>query len=392
MDSILLKKLREWFRKNAVSLPWRPADLDAPRDPYAVWISETMLQQTQVSTVRDYFVRWMERFPDIATLASAPEEEVFRYWQGLGYYSRARNILKTAQKIDAMARPPSGGSGQAPSVPASRKGIRRSTMPTTRKELETLPGIGAYTAGAILSLAYHQREAILDGNLVRIFSRFYALDFLPTDKNAQPKTGQPQTAPSKKAAEIYWDFAREIASSDKAYLHNEALMELGRTVCKVKNPSCTLCPLHTACRAFAESRVSEFPPAKRHVQKEWHGTVLVIESADHKIFAIHGGQKFFRNQFTLPHFESARNKTGGLPAEAERYLDADAVVSTRDIGRFRHSITVHKIECDVVHVRLGQKAPAKTAPETRWVPREEARDFFSNSFSLKALGLLPTDN
>lgn len=392
MDSILLKKLREWFRKNAVSLPWRPADLDAPRDPYAVWISETMLQQTQVSTVRDYFVRWMERFPDIATLASAPEEEVFRYWQGLGYYSRARNILKTAQKIDARDRPPSASSGQAPSVPASRKDIRKSTMPTTRKELEALPGIGAYTAGAILSLAYHQREAILDGNLVRIFSRFYALDFLPTDKNAQPKTGQPQTDPSKKAAEIYWDFAREIASSDKAYLHNEALMELGRTVCKVKSPSCTLCPLRTACRAFAENRVSEFPPAKRHVQKEWHGTVLVIESADHKIFAIHGGQKFFKNQFTLPHFESARNKTEGLPAEAERYLDADAVASVRDIGRFRHSITVHKIECDVVHVRLGKKAPAKAAPETRWVPREEARDFFSNSFSLKALGLLPTDN
>ena len=90
------KKLREWFKKNAAELPWRLSDLDAPRDPYAVWISETMLQQTQVSTVRDYFTRWMKRFPDVATLAKASEEEVFKFWQGLGYYSRARNILKTA--------------------------------------------------------------------------------------------------------------------------------------------------------------------------------------------------------------------------------------------------------------------------------------------------------
>ena len=243
MDNAFLKRLREWFKKNAAELPWRLADLDAPRDAYAVWISETMLQQTQVSTVRDYFVRWMKRFPDIQILAEASEEEVFKYWQGLGYYSRARNILKTA-KIVAESK----------------------ELPRTRKELETLPGIGAYTAGAILSLAYHQREAILDGNLVRIFSRLYALDFLPTD--------------SKEALKTYWDYAREIADSPKAYVHNEALMELGRTVCKIKNPDCENCPFQGACKACAENRTAEFPPSKKHIQKEWHGTVLVIESAD----------------------------------------------------------------------------------------------------------------
>ena len=114
-----------------------------------------MLQQTQVSTVRDYFVRWMEHFPTVGALAKADEAEVFRYWQGLGYYSRARNILKTAKLI------------------ANAEG----KFPETRKGLEALPGIGAYTAGAILSLAFHKREAILDGNLVRIFSRLYELAF-----------------------------------------------------------------------------------------------------------------------------------------------------------------------------------------------------------------------
>ena len=105
MDTQSLKILRAWFKENAAELPWRPIDLDAPRDPYAVWISETMLQQTQVSTVRDYFVKWMKRFPNVATLAKASEEEVFKYWQGLGYYSRARNILKTAKLIAESGTP-----------------------------------------------------------------------------------------------------------------------------------------------------------------------------------------------------------------------------------------------------------------------------------------------
>ena len=371
MDKTSLKHLREWFKKNAADLPWRPADLDAPRDPYAVWISETMLQQTQVSTVREYFIRWMERFPDVETLAAAEESEVFRYWQGLGYYSRARNILKTAKIINQRK------------MDGSRRlrlqDDNKATMPTTRMELEALPGIGAYTAGAILSLAYHQQEAILDGNLVRIFSRLYALNFLPTE--------------SKDALKTYWDYAREIADSPKAYMHNEALMELGRTVCKIKNPDCEHCPLNSNCKAFAENRVSEFPPSKKHIQKDWHGTVLVIESADHKILAVHGGQKFFKNQFTLPHFESPRNATAGIPAQAEAYINADHVSAIENIGQIKHNITVHKIECDVLHIQISSKAPvrnhsAKTAHEIQWVKREEAQEFFANSFCLKALALL----
>ena len=366
MNSSVLKHLREWFKANAAELPWRLSDLDAPRDAYAVWISETMLQQTQVSTVREYFIRWMERFPDIQTLAAATEEDVFKYWQGLGYYSRARNILKTAQKIYAM--------DCHASVPEARNDVRQATMPQTRKELEALPGIGAYTAGAILSLAYHQREAILDGNLVRIFSRLYTLGFLPTE--------------SKEASETYWNYAREIADSPKAYMHNEALMELGRTVCKIKNPDCKKCPLQRDCKAFVENRTAEFPPAKKHIQKDWHGTVLVIESADHKIFAIHGGQKFFKNQFTLPHFESARHATEGLPQQAEAFINADLVTEVKNVGKFRHGITVHKIECDVLHIQTSKKAPTQSAPEIRWVSRSNATEFFANSFCLKALSFL----
>ena len=359
-----LKRLREWFKANAAELPWRPTDLNAPRDPYAVWISETMLQQTQVSTVRDYFTRWMKRFPDVETLAKADEAEVFKYWQGLGYYSRARNILKTAKIVCENSLDPLRS--------ASRMtGVRK--MPETRKELEALPGIGAYTAGAILSLAYHQREAILDGNLVRIFSRLYELEFLPTEKNC---------------AEIYWEYAREVADSPKAYMHNEALMELGRTVCKTKSPLCETCPLNKECRAFLDGRTTEFPPAKKRTEKSWHGTVLVIESADEKILAVNGGQKFLDKQLALPHFESARHATVALPAKAEDYINADKVESVEHCGAFRHSITVHKIECDVLHVRLSTKAKSAHLPKSttfEWIEKAKALETFANSFSLKAL-------
>ena len=362
MTNDSLKRLREWFKKNAAELPWRLADLDAPRDAYAVWISETMLQQTQVSTVKEYFIRWMERFPNIETLAKADEAEVFKYWQGLGYYSRARNILKTAKIVYEIAN--------------------ACKMPQTRKELEALPGIGAYTAGAILSLANHQREAILDGNLVRIFSRLYELDFLPTDKNA---------------AEIYWNYAREVADSPKAYMHNEALMELGRTVCKTKSPLCESCPLNKECRAFIDKRTAEFPPAKKRTEKNWHGTVLVIESADEKILAVSGGQKFLDKQLALPHFESPRGATVGLPAEAENYINADDVESIKHCGTFRHSITVHKIECDILYIKLKSKTKAaknaaksgnsriESCTQIEWIEKAKVFETFANSFSLKAL-------
>ncbi len=378
MESNILKRLREWFKKNAATLPWRPADLDAPRDPYAVWISETMLQQTQVATVRDYFVKWMKRFPDIETLAKANEEEVFRYWQGLGSYRSARNILKTAKIVCESCSQAHIARCEMPNA--------RCEMPRTRKELEALPGIGAYTAGAILSLAYHQKEAILDGNLVRIFARFYALDFLPTDKGC---AGKNTSGKNEICAEAYWKYAREVADSPKAYMHNEALMELGRTVCKSKNPDCANCPLNGGCRAFAEGRTGEFPPKRKSAQREWRGTALVVESADGKLLAVSAGQPFLAGQATLPHFEHSRNATAGIPAEAEAYFNADNVASIRECGSFRHGITVHKIECKVLYVKLTTKAGKKTDPRfnATWVKKEAAAKKFANSFSLKAIKL-----
>jgi A/G-specific adenine glycosylase len=178
-------------------------------------------------------------------------------------------------------------------------------------------------------------------------------------------------------------------------MHNEALMELGRTVCKTKTPLCETCPLHKECRAFFDGRTAELPPAKKRTEKSWHGTMLVIESADGKILAVNGGQKFLDKQLALPHFESARHATVALPAKAEDYINADEVESVEHRGTFRHSITVHKIECEVLHVRLSTKANAThlskpTANSDKptafeWIEKAKALETFANSFSLKAL-------
>lgn len=393
MNSESLKKLRVWFLRNAASLPWRPSDLNALRDPYAVWISETMLQQTQVATVKDYFIRWMKRFPSVKILAKANEAEVFNFWQGLGYYSRARNILKTAAII------------------CDRYGGK---FPQTRAELEALPGIGAYTAGAILSLGFHQREAILDGNLVRIFSRMNLLNFLPTDRvrdelssnkicgalSSNKKSDATQTR-EKTAAAIYWNYAREVADSPKAHLHNEALMELGRTICKTKNPLCENCPLASACLARQKNQTSLFPPKKSHIQKEWHGTVLVIESKDGKILALENksdekspkranhANPFFKNQKTLPHFESPKNTPAGLPMEAEYFVDADQIDELKACGSFRHNITIHKMECEVLHIRLKKTANSCKIPQnTLWIPKNEAKKHLVSNFCHKSLNII----
>ena len=246
--------LSAWFAANQRELPWRrpyagsgfaggmlaeaPAQSGASattaiktpprRDPYRTWISEIMLQQTQVATVIGYFNRWMERFPDVDSLARAQESEVLEAWAGLGYYSRARNVLVTAREVSA-----------------------RGGFPSSREELLGLKGIGEYTAGAIASLAFDLPEPILDGNLVRVFSRVYGMDFLPDAKE-------------QKAA--YWDIARAWALAHKPGLVNEGLMELGALVCSPRNPACDACPLAAFCSARAAGSQDRLPPAKARKQ------------------------------------------------------------------------------------------------------------------------------
>lgn len=228
--------LVRWQREHGRhGLPWQ-------RDitPYRVWISEIMLQQTQVTTVIDYFERFMERFPDLATLATAPQDDVLHLWSGLGYYSRARNLHKAAQ----MAQAQYGGE-----------------LPADIDELQKLPGIGRSTAGAILSLACGQSQPILDGNVKRVLSRYLALPGWPGS-----------TANMKKL----WSAAQHYMPSDGANVYTQALMDLGATLCTRTSPTCLVCPLHDACQARITGQTAAIPAAKPKRVRPVRSTCFVI--------------------------------------------------------------------------------------------------------------------
>jgi A/G-specific adenine glycosylase len=217
--------LAAWHDQQQRSLPWRAAPAGL-RDPYAVWVSEIMAQQTRVETVVDYFNRWMHQFPTLAALAAADQQQVLKAWEGLGYYARARNLHRAAQIVMAEH----GG-----------------RLPTTRAALRRLPGIGDYTVGAILSLAHNQPAPILDGNVKRVLSRLTDLD-QPIDQSATLRA--------------LWSLAQTVvdaAPPGQAGVVNEGLMELGATVCTPTNPRCLLCPLAAHCLAAQRGTQAQRP-------------------------------------------------------------------------------------------------------------------------------------
>jgi A/G-specific adenine glycosylase len=212
-------ELLRWYDANRRDLPWRRTS-----DPYAIWISETMLQQTRVETVIPYYERFLSDFPDVASLASADEEEVLERWAGLGYYSRARNLHKAARAVASDF----GGE-----------------LPGDVDALRQLPGVGRYTAGALASIAFDKPEAIVDGNVARVLSRLHGIRKPSADKDASTQL---------------WREAGELARGERPGDLNQALMELGATVCTPRSPVCMLCPLNRMCDAHAAGDAEAVPP------------------------------------------------------------------------------------------------------------------------------------
>jgi A/G-specific adenine glycosylase len=214
------KKLRAWYRRNARDLPWRQT-----RDAYRILVSELMLQQTQVSRVVDYYASFLERFPTLADVARAKPARVTEAWDGLGYYARARNLHKLARQVTDGGRTPDR------------------TLPPDAAELRALPGIGAYTAGAVSSFAYERRAALVDTNVARVLQRV----FVP---NLQAKTTRGQRA--------LWEIAESILprTGRATWTHNQALMELGALVCTARIAHCDRCPVNAICRSAKPKAVT----------------------------------------------------------------------------------------------------------------------------------------
>src|ERR1700748_341870 len=222
----LVTLLLAWFAQNARDLPWRRSS-----DPYAIWVSEIMLQQTQVKTVMPYWERWMRELPTIASLANASPDKIHKLWEGLGYYTRVRNMQKAAIAIQQQ-----------------HDGI----FPEELEDVLALPGIGRYTAGAICSIAFNQPTPILDGNVIRVLTRVFGILENPRDKIANARL---------------WELAEQLvvhASRNTQHVSpcshlNQSLMELGALICTPRDPKCIACPISQHCFAFQNDRVSEFP-------------------------------------------------------------------------------------------------------------------------------------
>ncbi|WP_455079830.1 A/G-specific adenine glycosylase [Prevotella melaninogenica] len=227
--------LLQWFKNNGRSLPWRET-----KDAYAIWLSEVILQQTRIVQGMSYWERFMAQWPTVNDLAAATENEVLKAWQGLGYYSRARNLHTAAQQVMEL-----GG------------------FPQTFKELKTLKGVGDYTATAIASIAFGEPVAVVDGNVYRVLSRYYGID-TPIDSTEGKKGFQA--------------LAQSLLPINEPADYNEAIMDFGATQCTPNSPHCSACPLCETCVAFREQRINELPVKSKKVkQRERHFTYLYIE-------------------------------------------------------------------------------------------------------------------
>lgn len=279
----------DWFdRHGRTQLPWQQNPT-----PYRVWVSEIMLQQTQVATVIPYYERFMSRFPEVAAMAAAPVDEVMALWTGLGYYARARNLHKAAQQLVAEH----GGE-----------------FPATVDEVAALPGIGLSTAGAILSLSRQQHAVILDGNVKRVLSRFYAV---------------PELATSTAGQKALWAHAARTTPVKRVHHYNQAMMDLGATVCTRTRPACLLCPLQGACAAHAEGDPLRYPVKKPgKTVPERSAWFLLLVNVDNEVLleqrppaGIWGGlwslPELPRDDDTLPLAWLASN-WGAKPADIER--------------------------------------------------------------------------
>ncbi|MGP5430742.1 A/G-specific adenine glycosylase [Enterococcus malodoratus] len=232
-----------WYQQEKRNLPWR-----YNQDPYRIWISEIMLQQTRVDTVIDYFYRFMEEFPTIQELADAPEDKLLKVWEGLGYYSRARNLQAAAKQIVTEF----GGK-----------------FPTTVEQIRSLKGIGPYTAGAISSIAFEIPEPAIDGNVMRVVSRLFCIE----------------ADIAKASSRNEFDEAmRRIISQDQPGDFNQAMMDLGSSICTPTNPQCEICPIQKYCQAYRENRQTAFPiKSKKQKPKDVYYIAGIIENKQQEI-------------------------------------------------------------------------------------------------------------
>ncbi|MEM9016096.1 MAG: A/G-specific adenine glycosylase, partial [Verrucomicrobiota bacterium] len=303
------KSLVDWFTRDGRDYPWRRTS-----DPYRILVSELMLQQTRIETVlkRGYFQRWIDRFPDTVSLAAAEEAEILKLWEGLGYYNRARNLQKTAEVVERTF----GGH-----------------FPRTLDEVLGLPGVGRYTAGAVVSFAFGESAPIVDGNVVRVLSRIF---------------GYAEPVDSTEAKSLFWSWAEKMTPEKKAREYNSGIMELGQRICSRTSPRCEICPVQEHCRAREDGTVGRIPQKSRKTK--------ITERIERVAFIARNGAVFLTRETG-----SRRKGLWRLP-EISEDESADLVERLR----FDYAITRYRVNLRVYEANPGILSRIGNEDEGSW--------------------------
>jgi A/G-specific adenine glycosylase len=312
-------KLIAWQRGHGRhGLPWQ-----GTTDPYRIWLSEVMLQQTQVATVRPYFERFLARFPDIETLAAASEDEVLRLWSGLGYYARGRNLLRAAREV-----------------------VARGAFPDTAEGIEELPGVGASTAAAIAAFAFGRRAAILDGNVKRVLARQFGVE----------------------GEEAQWALAHKLLPGRGIEAYTQALMDLGATLCTRTKPACERCPVASSCVALRDDRVDELPaPRKRKALPLRKSTWLVLLHRGEVLLERRPGAGIWGGLWTFPELAEGRK---GASYYREKF--SCEISKTSRMPPIEHGFTHFKLQIRPIRCTVKRILPRAEAPGRIWLGVDDA--------------------
>ena len=330
--------LINWYAKNQRDLPWRQHPT-----PYMVWLSEVILQQTRVSQGRDYYLRFVDRWPSVDALAQASEEEVLKMWQGLGYYSRARNLHQCAKQVVEQY----GGQ-----------------FPADFEKLRQLKGIGDYTAAAIASIAFNLPYAVVDGNVYRVLSRLFDIE---TPINISE--GQNHFA----------RLADELLNREQPGLHNQAMMEFGALHCTPKNPNCLLCPLQAQCLAFERQTVMQRPVKLQKLKVTTrYFNYLVIRTNDSIYLHKRSGNDIWKNLYDFPCIESEKPMTAEEVIGSEKFsqlIENKNFTLVKNSATYTHKLTHRTIIAQFIEIKLEEKLLRIETKDLFLTPEKELENY-----------------
>jgi A/G-specific adenine glycosylase len=330
------RRLLSWYRRHARDLPWRQT-----RDPYSIWVSEIMLQQTQVATVTSYYPRFLAALPTVAHLAAAPESQVLRLWEGLGYYRRARQLHRAAQVVVHEH------AGEFPR-----------DLPTAR----SLPGIGRYTAGAILSIAFDLRHPILEANTFRLLARLLAYRHDPQ---------------GTEGSKLLWSLAEALLPARHAGTFNQALMELGSTICTPRNPRCDVCPVMALCPTHAQGLQAKIPWIKpKRAVEAVEEVAIAVRRRGRVLLVLRGGEGRWAGLWDFPRFALDGESSSREMLSRLTELTGIRARPVKRLATIKHGVTRFRItlDCQLVEY-IGGKASGSAGVEMRWLKPSEMSDY-----------------